>query len=78
MLSNLRTSPVLHTCSHAHPHTHHVPTCVPAPCLRPRPQALNTRSAEGDTPLGWALKYGAAGLLSGDVLTGDGGVMDWC
>ncbi|PNW72997.1 hypothetical protein CHLRE_14g614850v5 [Chlamydomonas reinhardtii] len=34
------------------------------------PTALNTRSAEGDTPLGWALKYGAAGLLSGDVLTG--------
>ncbi|KAG2423290.1 hypothetical protein HXX76_015439 [Chlamydomonas incerta] len=34
------------------------------------PIALNTRSAEGDTPLGWTLKYGAAGLLSGDVLTG--------
>ncbi|KAG2491133.1 hypothetical protein HYH03_010576 [Edaphochlamys debaryana] len=32
--------------------------------------ALNTVSAEGDTALGWVLKYGAAGLLSGEALAG--------
>ncbi len=36
----------------------------------PRNQALNTRSADGQTPLGWLLKHGAAGLLAGDTLVG--------
>ncbi|KXZ51793.1 hypothetical protein GPECTOR_11g236 [Gonium pectorale] len=31
-------------------------------------QALNTRSGEGETPLGWALKYGTAGVLAGGEL----------
>ncbi|KXZ57086.1 ANK17 protein [Gonium pectorale] len=29
---------------------------------------LNTRSKEGETALGWVLKYGAAGLLAGEEL----------